>query len=84
MPTQNESFYAIQLPCFMDPRRARLASSLHSGPLLAYTRKEAVRIKRDFIASGFRQARVVKVTATFRWPSRPRALASASTKSNST
>jgi len=84
MPTQTESFYAVQLPCFRDPRRPRLAASLQSGPLLSFTRKEAVKIKRDFTACGFRQASVVKVTATFRWPSRPMAAAPASTKSNST
>jgi hypothetical protein len=61
-----EQFYAVQLPCAAR-RGSRLAVGESAGPRLHYWRREAVKFKRGLVSEGFKRAKVVKVSVTYRW-----------------
>jgi hypothetical protein len=70
MPTIVQSFYAIQLPNRIRPGRHHLAiSDSGAGPKLFYWIEDARRYHRA-VFTDVSTAKVVKVTATFRWPAR--------------
>jgi hypothetical protein len=67
MPTQKDTFYAVEIPRALRPGRSRLANEYGPGPALYVWRQLAVNYKRKLLKQGFKRARVVQVAALFRW-----------------